>query len=474
MSSVNRKTLAVVALIAVLLVSAVIAGILLNTQTETHEPENAAPSISILSPIGGQVLSGNVTIHVNVTDEEALTARILIDGSTIAIANIYEWDTSGFPDGEHTIRVLVTDSEGLSAQTSMQVTTENFEETPHPFDPFINVMLYNIKESGENPDWLQVVKDVNPDIAVFVETGDWDNNSNESLNSVLTNLNRYFANETPYDGYCTQHVYWSTSGEAIISRFRIKNFTQLGVLTLDDNSTYDVTHDFLYAVLDINGTDVHVFSAHLKAGPGSRDMERREREAEGILNFMDGLGRVPIIYLGDQNCFSPTDTGDLAPEGDNLGDGPMRMFLMPHDPTYGRFASEVHNFTDVFRTLNPGDPGYTYGHQESGTACRIDFILVNSFFTDMLINCTCDDTPTSSTGSDHYQVNMFLFWNASSLLMNSTDSSTPMLLLNPIVLSNTAAGMMGVPSRGEHVQSSPQYNAVMSTPVSVRRRTQSD
>ena len=109
---------------------------------------------------------------------------------------------------------------------------------------------------------------------------------------------------------------------------------------------------------------------------------------------MDSLGDVPIMYLGDINSFSPFDIGPLAPSG-SLGYGPMTMTLAPDDPLYGQYSSKVHNFTDVFRILNPSDPGYT------GWGSRIDYIIVNDFFLDRLINSTAGDTAHADTGSDH-------------------------------------------------------------------------
>ena len=86
---------------------------------------------------------------------------------------------------------------------------------------------------------------------------------------------------------------------------------------------------------------------------------------------MDDLGDVPIIYTGDLNTFSPEDTGDLAPSG-NLGYDVIPMLIDPLDPN----ACTEHEFFDVFRTLNPSDPGYSYIHIDS----RIDYIFANEHF----------------------------------------------------------------------------------------------
>ncbi|MHA1909648.1 MAG: endonuclease/exonuclease/phosphatase family protein, partial [Candidatus Thorarchaeota archaeon] len=245
------------------------------------------------------------------------------------------------------------------------------------------------------------------------ETGYFDDQANERLNAYTSEFNEYFDDEAPYDSYTAYTDSFPTTGESILSRFPIVNFTQISHVPLDDGSSYDVTHDFIYAEVEINGVIVHVFGGHLKASSGDTNQNRRNWESEGIINYMDNLGPVPILYLSDQNSYSPMDTGDLAPESDmDLGYGPMTMMLDPADVTYGEFASEVHNFTDVFRALNPLDPGYSYGHQVADTAIRIDYIIVNQYFENMLINSTIPDAPPANPASDHYPVTAFLNWTA--------------------------------------------------------------
>ena len=393
-----------------------------NISVTTNNPlpsVNAPPVVTITSPANQAIVTGTVTIGVTITDEDSLVADIYINESFIASSNSYSWHTTAYVNGTYTIRAEATDSGALKGEASIQVTVGNPEPEPPPvYSDAVKVMTYNIEESGANSDWKEVVKEENPDILILVETGTWDDSGNSILNSVLTEFNAYFTDEDPYTGYCAQGITYSTSGEAILSRFPIIEFNQVGIVPLDDLSNYDVTHDFIEAIVQINGTDIHIIGSHLKASSGAVNENRRERETEGILNYMDNLGNVPIIYMGDLNSFSPADIGPLAPLGD-LGYGPMTMMLYPGDPTYGQYASAVHNFTDVFRTLNPTDPGHTYGHQDPSYSSRIDYILVNSFFEDMLVNSTCGDTSSAYTGSDHYSVDVFLFWNT------TTDSNPP-------------------------------------------------
>lgn len=399
---------------------------------------NTPPIVTITGPSNGSIVVETVTISVDVSDEDSIIPTISIDGTPVATAFLYHWDTTAYPNGTHAIEAEATDSEGLTGFDIIHVIVDNPVAGPSPtYADAIKVLTYNIEASGADPNWKEVFKEENPDIAILVETGTWDDASNEILNSVVDEFNAYFTGEYPYVGYCAQGVSYSTSGEAILSRFPILEFNQIGLVTLDDASSYDVTHDFIHAVVNISGTEVHILGAHLKAMGGETNEDRRERETEGIINYMDNLGEVPIMYMGDLNSFSPDDTGDLAPLGD-LGYGPLTMMLYPDDLVYGQYASTLHNFTDVFRTLNPADPGYTYGHQDPSYLSRIDFIIANSYFDNYILNSTCGDSPTADLGSDHYAVDVFIHWN----LTSDAISPSQVAGLEATVISSSQIGLV--------------------------------
>jgi endonuclease/exonuclease/phosphatase family metal-dependent hydrolase len=368
---------------------------------------NNAPIVTITAPAAfSTVFYGNVLITSTVVDEESLVANIYIDGEFVNDTGICVINASLLAHGVHSIFANATDSEGLTGSDLIEISVNHYEFNQY-FEHEIKIMTYNIEESGINPDWIQVVEEENPDIMILVETGNWDNNNDALLNDAIANLNAYFINEVPYEGYCAEGIAFSTSGEAILSRFPILDFIQIPIVPLDSGSNYDVTHDFIHAIVNIYDTDVNLIGGHLKASSGATNENRREWEMEGVINYMDNLGDVPIIYLGDMNSFSPFDIGPLTPSG-NLGYGPITMLLAPDDLQYGQFSSHVHNFTDVFRTLNPTDPG------DTGFGSRIDFIFVNDFFLDRLINSTVGDTAHANTGSDHYSVDAFLGWNGTA------------------------------------------------------------
>ena len=83
-------------------------------QPQIEPPVNQAPILTITTPIPGLTVQGLVTINVTIDDEETLNATIFIDGTPVAVANHYEWNSSTTPDGKHTIRAQVTDSGELS------------------------------------------------------------------------------------------------------------------------------------------------------------------------------------------------------------------------------------------------------------------------------------------------------------------------------------------------------------------------
>ncbi|TFG12817.1 hypothetical protein EU537_08310 [Candidatus Thorarchaeota archaeon] len=431
----RRDLLVILVLILVVSVS-----VLLILPFLLEPPADNRPELVVSYPVKDSTVTGMVNFNISIIDEEDLTANIYIDGQFRTSSNNYEWNTEMESDGRHTIRISTQDSAGQSDSTHFEVTIDNVEEDVF-FEPLFKIMVYNIKESGLNDDWKEIIKQENPDVIVLVETGYFDNTSNETLNAATAELNEFFADEVPYDSYTTQQVQYSTTGEAILSRFPVLSFTQIDTVPLDDESNYYVTHDFIDAVIDINGAEVHVFGAHLKASGGETNQGRREVETEGIINYMDNLGDVPILYLGDQNSFSPDDVGDLAPQTTmTLGYGPMTMLLYPNHTTYGQYSSEVHNYTDVYRELNPDDPGFTFGGQDGEAFMRIDYIIANTFFDGAFINSSVVDGTPADSASDHYAVAAWVNWTVlyepTQSQRLSADSATKVSEVLPVRIEN--------------------------------------
>jgi hypothetical protein len=115
----------------------------------TPPPVNNAPIVTITSPSAGSTVSDSVTISVTVEDEDSLVADIYIDGTFVTSANSYNWDTTSYANGDHTITAEATDSGSLSDSDSVTVTVDNYVEPPPSgdgHDEFTGTVSYG---SGE-------------------------------------------------------------------------------------------------------------------------------------------------------------------------------------------------------------------------------------------------------------------------------------------------------------------------------------
>ena len=411
---INMKKTIIVP-IAITLIAAIIIPVLITQLADSEDPV-----ITDFYPKEYKTYSGLVELGMEAEDDSGTVFySIYLNDVLVSETNTYLWDTTTSIDGTIiTVLFKAEDKRGNFITATSTLVLDNFID-PLRTDAF-KVMSYNIWESGEevwgyNNElrkkgyWRYVVQEENPDIAILVETGSLDNANNYELNNSLNRLNAFLYDEAPYEGYTDQNIPAHTDGEAIISRYPIINYSQILEYRLDDGSIHDFHHDFFDAVIDINGIQTHFIGYHGKCcNDTGREPPVRRNETESIINYLDDLGDVPIIWAGDFNAFSPVDTAnpDLAPMG-NLGDEPLIMILDPDDPTWGQYSSKVHNFTDVYRTLNPDSKGYTFGRWEPQYWGRIDYIIVNQHWADKIINSTVGDTPSANISSDHYALDCF-------------------------------------------------------------------
>ena len=86
---------------------------------------NNAPVVTITAPTDGATVSGTTQIIVSVSDEDSLVPDIYIDDVYITTAYTYDWDTTAYSDGSHTIYAEATDSGGLTGSDTISVTVDN-------------------------------------------------------------------------------------------------------------------------------------------------------------------------------------------------------------------------------------------------------------------------------------------------------------------------------------------------------------
>ena len=368
----------------------------LQGSIEINVPDEVAPTVKIAFPRNNSIVKGTVNITLDAFDKFGVTNYgIYINGDYKTNSSYYLWDTTSVSNGVYNITAVAYDEAGNIGRTTHFVTVDQNHVPTLPSQ--VKIMTYNIKESGIKPGWIDVVKEENPDIIVFVETGAWDDNNNALLNKYLDELNYYFQDLVPYTGYTEQGAPASWTGIAIFSRFPVIKFTEIGSLTLDDGSTITPSHKFLHASIEIHNSTINIIGAHLTAFADPDNEKQREKEQEGINNYMDKLGEVPLIYAGDLNSESPQDYWNS-----DLGKGPISMLLNRTDTRRPKY----HLFTDVYRYLHPdakANPGYTFGGYS-----RIDYIFTNQFLTPLVLSSTIGDTPSALEGSDHFSVDAIL------------------------------------------------------------------
>ncbi len=265
-------------------------------------------------------------------------------------------------------------------------------------DPEVfKVLNYNILEGGRNKEEImQVIKHENAPIMTLVETGAW-SSKDGSFDEALAEINAMFPDEKPYQGY-TFKPDSVTDGQAIFSRYPIVAAESLPTVKLDDGTDYFLNHELLHVTIDVDGTKIHIFTIHLTCCDGG--LPSRLLEIEGMINYFDTLGDVPIMFTGDFNSGSPEDRKFDGIS--NLGDEPIDMLVNSSNPK----ASVIHQFTDVYRTLNPTLPGYTY--IDNYYKSRLDYIFVNQHLTDTMVNSTViNNYEAALIGSDHFPMKAF-------------------------------------------------------------------
>ena len=97
-----------------------------NTACITVDRE--APALTITEPVASQGVSGVQDITYSATDENGISGyEVLIDGATVQTgeSTSYSWDTTGYYDGTHTIKVIATDDAGLTDEEEVSVSVEN-------------------------------------------------------------------------------------------------------------------------------------------------------------------------------------------------------------------------------------------------------------------------------------------------------------------------------------------------------------
>ncbi|HID73456.1 MAG TPA: hypothetical protein EYP43_00225, partial [Thermoplasmata archaeon] len=146
------------------------------TITHPGEGENHDPRVTIERPADRSTVSGTVTVSGRASDEDGndniVSVRVRIgDGNWVEAEGTtdwtFSWDTTGWPNGPVTVRVMAEDSEGATGTDRITVTVENPTDPPwirilSPLDSDTvggTVVIGGTAGGGADLDWVTVAVD---------------------------------------------------------------------------------------------------------------------------------------------------------------------------------------------------------------------------------------------------------------------------------------------------------------------------
>jgi hypothetical protein len=112
------------------------------------------PTVSIISPKEGEIVSGEIVITAFAVDDRGLAGvRFFVDGAPLGFGVngadgwSVAWDTTQVGDGQHTITATATDSSGQTGSDSANVMVDN---VPGPFSPDGRPAPIGVSTGNEN------------------------------------------------------------------------------------------------------------------------------------------------------------------------------------------------------------------------------------------------------------------------------------------------------------------------------------
>jgi LysM repeat protein len=115
-----------------------------EAQTIKSDSGSMGPIVSITKPEYSDVLKGDVQIVIAVQPRRypAESVELLVDGRSVSgvlpIQNLFKWKTELFPDGQHSLTVRVTDTQGFIGQSQTNVFINNSKTVTDTTAPVLN------------------------------------------------------------------------------------------------------------------------------------------------------------------------------------------------------------------------------------------------------------------------------------------------------------------------------------------------
>lgn len=115
--------------------------------------DTTPPSVSVPAPTGSSKVSGTVVFSASARDDVAVRqVDLYIDGILVVNDTIapysFNWDTTQYSQGSHTLFARATDTSGLYTDTSISITVENFSPLKNYYFTWYD------QSSGDWRDWI--------------------------------------------------------------------------------------------------------------------------------------------------------------------------------------------------------------------------------------------------------------------------------------------------------------------------------
>lgn len=287
--------------------------------------DNTPPTVTILTPANGSVVSGTTNVTFSFSDDNLKSATLLLDGkiiSDVTDKTLHLWNTTQATDGEHILMLIVIDNAGNSRTFEKAVTVDNTPPTAEIRKPTENAYLrgsYGVVIYGYDANLDVIELYVNETLVTTwdvsgTHTYTWDttvhgtypikllvkdkaeNNITEIVTVIVDNTKPFVSITSPRDG---AELFGSVN-----INFTATDGNLDKVVLYINNATFDVTGETSYgwdttAVGD--GTHTINLVAYDKAGNANETAiavttVNVKREVEAARNLYLGIG-TPIGFV---------------------------------------------------------------------------------------------------------------------------------------------------------------------------------
>ena len=238
----------------------------------------------------------------------------------------------------------------------------------------LRAMTYNILVGGEErlPFIRDIIRSQNPDVVAIQEA-----NSRDNIEALARDLELRLI-----------------FGEAN-SVFHMALLTRLPVVRSVNHRPLEMQKAALEVETQWNGQPLRIITTHLK--PNLDNEAQRAVEVDTLLRLTGPAGAELRLLMGDFNSISPADS--FAPEpmtSDEDVAFAERAYALPRLVIPKLLAA---GYIDVFRSLRPGEPGYTA--KTPTPVARIDYIFASPSLARRAVQCDRVGSPLVIYASDH-------------------------------------------------------------------------